>query len=267
MRWVTSGDTISYVYTDPVSSTTAGKQYNKTSGPTPASPITNITSAQSVTAAYGDRYPTTVTNLSVSPKSPNTLSQYSDTVTLSATVNAANTSSGPLNGTVTFKLNGKPVTPALTATVSGNAPQVVTADLLLSTAIIPSGSGSYSLTADFAPATGSKYLASGGTSTAQISKEDANLEYSGDMLKTTATTSSSSTATVNLAAVIRELADGSLGDKLNTTQLRFTVYKYSDISMTTPVGGSPCTGNVSYTGTGIGSARLLSYPSPQTTTS
>jgi hypothetical protein len=251
-RWVDSGGSISYAYTDPVTSSTPGKQFSKTSGPVPASPISNITSSKSVTAGYGDRYPTTVTNLTVSAKSPNTLSQYSDTVTLSATVNATNTSSGPLSGTVTFKLNGKPITPALTATVSGNAPQVVTADLLLSTTIIPSGSGNYSLTADFAPASGSKYLPSNGSSSAQIQKEDTSIEYSGDTLKATSTTASNSTATVDFAAVIREAADGSYGDKLNTTQLKFTAYKYSDTAMTTPV--ATCTGNVASTGTGTGSA-------------
>ena len=90
--------------------------------------------------------------------------------------------------------------------------------------------------------------------TITVTLEDTTLEYSGDTLKATATTASNSTATVSLAAVIREATDGNLGDKLNTTQLKFTVYKYSDTAMTTPVGGSPCTGSVSYTGTGFGSA-------------
>jgi hypothetical protein len=86
-----------------------------------------------------------------------------------------------------------------------------------------------------------------------VTKEDGTIEYSGDTLKATATTASNSTATVNLAAVVREIADGSLGDKLNTTQVKFTVYKYSDTSMTTPVA-TCTTGNLSYTGTGVASA-------------
>jgi uncharacterized repeat protein (TIGR01451 family) len=249
--WIDDGTAINYMYNDPVGSTVASKQYNLQSTSGPASGFA-LHSATTLTGTYGDRYPTTVTNVGVWAKAPNAQPQYSDTVTLSATVNAANTSSGPLSGTVTFKLNGKPITPALTGTVSGAAPQIVTADLLLSTTIIPSGSGSYSLTADFAPASGSKYLASSGSSTAQIAKEDASLEYSGDTLKTTSTTASNSTATVNLAAVIREAADGSLGDKLSTTQLKFTVYKYSDTALTSPVAS--CTGNVGYTGAGMGSA-------------
>jgi hypothetical protein len=234
----------------------ASKQYNLQSTGGPATGFA-LHAATTLTGTYGDRYSTTVTNLTVTPKAPNTQSQYSDTVTLSATVNPVNSGAGGgnLDGTVTFKLNGKPVSPPLTAALDSTkaASQTVTVDLLLSTTIIPSGSGSYSLTADFAPASGSKYLASNAASTAQIAKEDTSLEYSGDTLKSTSTSASNSTATVNLAAVVREAADGSLGDKLNTTQIKFTVYKYSDTAMTTPVA-SCTTGNVSYTGTGMGSA-------------
>ena len=252
--WLDNGTTVNYAYNNPVSSTVAGKQYNLQSTGGLASGFA-IHAATTLTGTYGDRYSTTVTGLTVTPKSPNTQSQYSDTVTLSATVNPVNSlaGGGNLDGTVTFKLNGSPVTPpaALDSTKSGS--QTVTADLTLATAIIPSGSGSYPVTADFTPASGSKYLASSGASTTQIAKEDAALEYSGDMLKSTSTTASNSTATVNLAAVVREAADGSLGDKLNTTQIKFTVYKYSDTAMTSPVA-TCTTGNVSYTGTGTGSA-------------
>jgi hypothetical protein len=140
-RWVDDGGSIGYSYTALVTSSVAGKQYSKTSGPTPASPIASVTAARTVTAGYGDEYPTTVENLGIAAKAPNTDAQYSDTITLSATVKAVNTSSGPLNGTVKFTLNGKPVTP-VAATVSGNAPQTVTADLRLTAAgVMPAGSG------------------------------------------------------------------------------------------------------------------------------
>jgi hypothetical protein len=54
---------------------------------------------------------------------------------------------------------------------------------------------------------------------------------------------------VDLAGVVREAVDGSIGDKLNTTKLRFTVYKYTDNTFSTPVGScdSPF---LTYTGTG-----------------
>jgi hypothetical protein len=88
--------------------------------------------------------------------------------------------------------------------------------------------------------------------TITVTKEDSTLEYSGEMLKATSSTASNSTATVNVAAIIREDADGNLGDKLNTTSLKFTAYKFTDNTFSSPV--TSCTGNVSYTGTGMGSA-------------
>jgi len=84
-----------------------------------------------------------------------------------------------------------------------------------------------------------------------ISQEDALIFYSGDTLKSTGSTASNSTTTLNLAAVIKEdLVDGNVGSKLNTTQLKFSVYKFTD--MTTAV--ATCTGNVVATGSGTGSA-------------
>jgi hypothetical protein len=68
-----------------------------------------------------------------------------------------------------------------------------------------------------------------------VTKEAATIEYSGDTLRATSSTSSTSTATMTLAGVVREAADGSLGDKLNTTQIKFTVYKFTDASMSSPV--------------------------------
>jgi uncharacterized repeat protein (TIGR01451 family) len=90
------------------------------------------------------------------------------------------------------------------------------------------------------------------TFTILVNKENADLEYSGDTLKTTSSTSTSSTASVTLASVIREAPDGNLGDKLNTTQIKFTVFKFTDTTLSSPV--ATCTGNVAYTGTGQGAA-------------
>ena len=80
----------------------------------------------------------------------------------------------------------------------------------------------------------------------QVTKENASIEYSGDSFKPTAS-ATTSTATLNLAAVVREAgavgapasSDSTLGDKLNTTQLRFTIYNFGGGQV-----GSPCTANV-----------------------
>jgi hypothetical protein len=76
------------------------------------------------------------------------------------------------------------------------------------------------------------YLASSATAPFQILKESATVEYSGDTLVTTP--SNATTATVSLSAIVREEADGSLGSKLGSTQLKFSVYKSTDLTMTTP---------------------------------
>jgi hypothetical protein len=94
------------------------------------------------------------------------------------------------------------------------------------------------------------YMSANDSDPFTINPEDALIEYSGDTLSTTATSSSTSTATVNLAGVVREAADGSLGDKLNTTKLKFTVYKYTDNLFTSPVATCTTPTTLTYTGTG-----------------
>jgi hypothetical protein len=258
VRWVNDGGSISYSYSATVSSSTAGKEYDKTSGPTPASPISNIASPQSVTAAYGDRYPTTITNVAVSPKSGsgNLSPQYSDTVTLSATLNASNTSSGPANGTVIFKLNGKPtagVSTTLSSTVWSSSGTInVSADLrLLATGtnqVIPAGAGSYAITAQFVPASSSLYLGSSGTtapSNPAISKEDMALGYTG--LPFVNTSKAGGTLTLSAGATVTENPN-ELGDKAwntinspNGLQVKFTLLNASMSPLQT------CTASVTQT--------------------
>src|SRR5439155_25164991 len=52
-RWVNDGGSISYSYAQTVGSSVDGKRFNRTSGPSPTSPISGIGSPQSVTAGYG----------------------------------------------------------------------------------------------------------------------------------------------------------------------------------------------------------------------
>jgi hypothetical protein len=85
-----------------------------------------------------------------------------------------------------------------------------------------------------------------------VALEDATIEYTGDTLKSTGSTSTSSTIKLTMAAVIREATDTYIGSKLDTTQIKFTLYKYSDTAMTTAV--ATCTANVVATTTGVGAA-------------
>jgi hypothetical protein len=91
--------------------------------------------------------------------------------------------------------------------------------------------------------------------TITVTKEDAQLEYSGDVFKNTAS-ANTNTATFNLAAVAREagVAGGptespvSLGNALGGKQLKFTVFKFGGAQYAT------CTGTIPTTATSTGSA-------------
>ena len=85
--------------------------------------------------------------------------------------------------------------------------------------------------------------------TFSVTREDAVVTYTGDTLDTVSTYRSSA---VQLAGTITEAVDGSLGDKLGTTSLSFTVHAASDAGYTTPL--ATCTGAVSVTAPGAGVA-------------
>jgi hypothetical protein len=158
--------------------------------------------------------------------------QYSDLVTLSASVSPTLITGSQLTGSVVFAIAGEPAIAAVPIDNNGNASVTVA----LAGQVTPVGAASLSklVTATFT-STNANF---GGSATSQSlneTLEDAKIDYTGDGLKLTASTSTN-TATINAAAVVREATDGSLGSKLNTTALRFTAYKYTDSSMTTPVG-------------------------------
>jgi hypothetical protein len=56
-----------------------------------------------------------------------------------------------------------------------------------------------------------------------VAKETAKLEYTGDTLVSTGSTSTSSTATLRLSAVVTEDQDGALGSRLGSTSVKFTL--------------------------------------------
>jgi hypothetical protein len=84
-----------------------------------------------------------------------------------------------------------------------------------------------------------------------VTAEGATIDYTGDSLVATSSTSSSST-TVSLSAVVKENADGSLGSKLNTASLRFDVYKSSNMTMAT--ADYSCNPSITATTAGAGTA-------------
>ena len=76
------------------------------------------------------------------------------------------------------------------------------------------GEGTYIVRVTFSDGSATSYK----DVTINVTKEDTTLEYSGDTLKSTGSTATNSTTSLQMAAVIREAADGNLGDKLGTTR-------------------------------------------------
>ena len=181
--------------------------------------------------------------------------QYSDMVTFTATVSPATLNGQSISGTVQFCINGSPVGGANAVNSSTGVASYSFANQL-------TPGGSYAVTAKFTSTNVNFSSSNSGSAPLVINKEDAEIEYTGDTLKSTGSTATNSTTTLMMAGIVREqllgVPDGYLGDKLNTTQLKFTFFKYTDTYMVTSVGGCTTT-NLAYqspgatTGTAIGS--------------
>jgi hypothetical protein len=152
---------------------------------------TNYNAASSVARTVTAVTAGTTTSVILTTTSGNPTPQFSDTVTLSATVSANATAAGDgvFSGTVSFQFNGKP-SPALTALVS-NASPAAQVNLRLDELVIPSGAGtSYPVTATFNPSIASNYGGSASPSqTVAVVKEGLNgtstdgstkLDFTGD---------------------------------------------------------------------------------------
>ncbi len=161
--------------------------------------------------------------------------QYSDSIT-SFSVSASDVED-PASA-LTFTVTGLPA--GLSLVDNGNGTATVSGRVL-----VPAGT--YNPAFQVSDRLGGSTSAKGAI---VVTKEEAELEYTGDTLKSTGSTASNSTTTVSLSAAVREAADGSLGDKLDTTQVRFTVSK------STGGEAASCTAQVKVTASqpGAGSA-------------
>jgi hypothetical protein len=195
----------------------------------------------SVTLGTNPNYSVTPTNgtLTVNAKGTSVVSggtggssgtQYSDRVTLSATVSPTSIGGSQITGSVTFTVAGEPAIAPVPIDASGNASVVVA----LTGQVTPVTATQISklLTLSFT-SSNPNFANSTSTDTVTETLENAKIDYTGDGLALTSTSSATS-ATVNLSAVVKEEADGYLGSKLNTTTLTFKIYKFTDTTMTTP---------------------------------
>jgi hypothetical protein len=140
----------------------------------------NYTAATSVAQSFTIGQAATGTSVIVSAKGSNPTPQFSDTVTVSATVAPAATATGNgvFSGTLSFQVNGRP-SPALTRPVSNTAP-TQSVDVRLDSAVIPNGAGSYSIAVTFTPAAGGNYAGSSKTQSQAVMQEGENADTSLD---------------------------------------------------------------------------------------
>lgn len=160
--------------------------------------------------------------------------QYSDQVTLTATVGPNTLLDHTATGNVTFSVNGTPV---------GVAP--VGADGVASLAYaIAQPQGVHNVTAAFA-STSPAFLGSNGAGALTVSKEDATVTPAASNPAAVKVNAAGGTAgPVTLAAQIVEAGDGSLGDIANAAPVTFTL---------TPVGpGGAITQAATLSGSGAG---------------
>jgi hypothetical protein len=167
--------------------------------------------------------------------------QFSDPVTLKATL--TDDGGGTLQGTslvgrsVTFVIGSQSAT---ISTISGGLAQT--------TLILNQAAGTPGVTSTFLG--DPLYLPADDSSELTVEKEITTLEYTGDTLKATSSTPNADTVNINLAAVIKEATDDHIGNKLDATQVRFSVYKGTNTTMITP--DTSCTANITVTGIGVG---------------
>jgi Bacterial Ig domain/Bacterial cadherin-like domain len=234
-------DSFTYKVTD------RGDPDNCSSGPCSAA-LTSATKTVSITVSPVNDHPV------VSNDRLSQTVQYSDpiqTVTVSAT--DIDSSPASLVGSTQWKKSGDPWLATqplngLTLTATGTGTTFPLTWTLTGTARVPAATYIVRVNIDDHGSTDNI----GYTDvTIIVTPEDATIDYTGDGLKATSSTTTS-TAPVLLSAAVKEATDGSLGDKLNTASLRFDVYKSSNTTMTT--ADYMCTAPIVASGPGTGTA-------------
>lgn len=142
--------------------------------------------------------------------------QYSDVVTLSASVSPSTVAGQSISGTVSFTVNGVGVGSA-PVNASGNASLAYT---------ITNPAGSYAIGASFS-STSAFHLNSSGSSTLSVALENANVTPSSFNPGSVQVSTPGGNASFTLSADVEEVADGSLGSIAYATPVTFIL---------TPVG-------------------------------
>ena len=170
--------------------------------------------------------------------------QYSDGVTLSASVTPSTVVGQTISGSVQFSIDGSPVGSAAVNT-SGVATLAYT---------ITGAAGAHSITAAFT-STNAFFLGSSGGNTLTVSREDANVVPSSGNAASAQVSAPGGTATVTLSADITEVADGSLGNIANASPVTITLTPIGpggavSQSATLSVSGTTLTATATFAGLG-----------------
>jgi hypothetical protein len=165
--------------------------------------------------------------------------QYSDPVTLKATVSPSSYLDQTVSGNLQFSVDGNPIGGAVAVGAGGVATTSYT---------IVNGAGPHSITAAFTSAN-SAFLNSNGAGTLTVTQENASVDASSANAGAVQVSSpGGSASSVNLCFQINELADGSAGNTANVTSATLVL---------APIGGGPSitTSTATFTGGGVGATR------------
>ncbi|TRZ91404.1 MAG: hypothetical protein D4R88_01985 [Methanosarcinales archaeon] len=163
------------------------------------------------------------------------IAQYSDSVTLKAKL--SDSGNNPLSDkTISFTLGTQ------TATAITGADGIASITIKLG-----QPAGSYNVKAEFAG--DANYGSNSDTKSFSITREDATITYTGDMIVPR------TSGSINLRATLEEI-DTDYGD-LTKIKVNFTIYKSGDLTYSNPITTVPSVASVSVTssGTGIGTAK------------
>jgi uncharacterized repeat protein (TIGR01451 family) len=169
--------------------------------------------------------------------------QYSDSVTLTATVSPAALGAQKATGSVTFLINGSAV---------GSSPVGPSGTAAFPYTIMKAP-GAYSITANYA-STNPFLMNSSGSGTLTVGMEDAGVTPSSSNPKWVGTPARGGTANFSLSAAIAEVGDGSAGDIAKAVPVTFVLTPkgsgapITKIAATKGEGTGPLTATASFTG-------------------
>jgi hypothetical protein len=241
--WVDNAGSVTYNYLSIVSSSVVGKQFKLVDVTGKDSPIT-VTGPENVTGNYMTPFSTSLTYIGDSND------QYSDPITLSARLINIATQDNISGKTIYFVIENQSITAnKITASAVTNDNGVAT--VLKIENLVPAGS--YKVSATFEG--DAVYLGSSDNKAFIINKENATVDYTGDTIVPT------TSSTINLRATVFDNADGYWGD-LTKIKVTFRIYTtpINDINSPYRVVGPVTVSTTNSPGVGVATSTTPNLP-------